>query len=152
MVVVFHSYHIQVINLKKLSKVPNQIIQSSEGDEQRKLFDWADIASNLLKYEGLDLMFHIPNEGKRSRYSGGKLKSEGLKRGVVDVCLPVPRGKYHGLFFEMKYNNNKLTYEQKKFLRGVKAQGYATWVCYSAEEAIELITQYYKLPKEVKYE
>lgn len=92
-------------------------------------------------------MFHVPNEGKRSRYSGGKMKAEGLKRGVADVCLPVPRGHYHGLFFEMKYGENKLTKEQTDFLRGVKAQGYATWVCYSAQEAIELITHYYELPK-----
>ena len=46
----------------------------------------------------------------------------------------------------------KLTEEQERFLKGVKAQGYATWVCYSAEEAIELITNYYKLPKYKKEE
>lgn len=136
----------KVINLKS-SKSNKSSIKSSESEEQQKLFQWASIASNLLHYEGLELMFHIPNEGKRSRYSGGKMRSEGLRRGVADICLPVPRGPYHGLFFEMKYNNNKLTDEQKTFLKGVKAQGYATWVCYSAEEAIELITRYYKLEK-----
>lgn len=125
-------------------------IPSSEGEEQQKLFRWASIASNLLHYEGLELMFHVPNEGKRTRYSGGKMKAGGLKRGVADVCLPVPRGDYHGLFFEMKYDKNKLTEEQERFLKGVKAQGYATWVCYSAEEAIKLITNYYKLPKNKK--
>ena len=129
------------------SKGVKEFSKSSEGDEQQKLFQWASIASNLLHYEGLGLMFHIPNEGKRSRFSGGKMKAEGLKRGVADVCLPVPRGPYHGLFFEMKYDKNKLTKEQTDFLRGVKAQGYATWVCYSAQEAIELITHYYELPK-----
>ena len=126
-------------------------VDSSEAEEQCKLFEWAAIASNLLHYEGLELMFHVPNEGKRSRYSGGKMKKEGLKRGVADICLPVPRGRYHGLFFEMKFNNNKLTSEQKQFLSGVKAQGYATWVCYSANEAIELIQKYYKLPKYIEF-
>ena len=128
-------------------KAAKGVLTSSEGDEQQKLFQWASIASNLLHYEGLGLLFHIPNEGKRSRFSGGKMKAEGLKRGVADVCLPVPRGPYHGLFFEMKYGNNKLTKEQEQFLKGVRAQGYATWVCYSAQEAIELITHYYELPK-----
>ena len=122
-------------------------VDSSEAEEQCKLFEWAAIASKLLHYDGLELMFHVPNEGKRSPYSGGKMKKEGLKRGVADICLPVPRGNYHGLFFEMKYDKNKLTKEQKKFLSGVKAQGYATWVCYSADEAIELITRSYQLPK-----
>ena len=128
-----------------------ECIKSSEGEEQQKLFRWASIASNLLLYEGLELMFHVPNEGKRTRYSGGKMKAGGLKRGVADICLPVPRGRYHGLFFEMKFNNNKLTSEQKQFLSGVKAQGYATWVCYSANEAIELIQKYYKLPKYIEF-
>lgn len=124
---------------------------SSEGEEQQKLFRWASIASNLLHYEGLELLFHVPNEGKRTPSYGGKLKAEGLKRGVADVCLPVPRGDYHGLFFEMKYDKNKLTEEQERFLKGVKAQGYATWVCYSANEAIELIQKYYKLPKYIEF-
>lgn len=123
--------------------------KSSEAAEQEKLFNWVEIHQNLEQYPGLYLLYHIPNEGKRSRYAGGKLKLQGLKKGTSDVCLPVARGKYHGLYFEMKYGNNKLTKEQKKFLRGVKEQGYATWVCYSAEEAIGLIKAYYHLKREV---
>lgn len=118
----------------------------SESEEQQKLFQWAEIAAKMLHYEGLELMFHVPNEGRRSKYTGGKMRSEGLKKGVADICLPVPRGTFHGLFFEMKSDKGKLTKEQTNFLRGVKAQGYATWVCYSAEEAIQLIENYYRLP------
>ena len=95
---------------KSSPKGAKDFSKSSEGDEQQKLFQWASIASNLLHYEGLGLMFHIPNEGKRSRFSGGKMKKEGLKRGVADVCLPVPRGPYHGLFFEMKYDKKSASW------------------------------------------
>ena len=139
----------KVITLKRSTNVKTKmdIIKSSESEEQTKLFQWAEVAAHLCGYEGLELMFRIPNEGKRTPYTGGKLKNEGLRTGVSDVCLPVPRGKYHGLFFEMKYGNNKLTTEQRNFLRGVKKQGYATGLCYSADEAISLITKYYQLPE-----
>lgn len=120
--------------------------KESESEEQQKLFQWASIAAKLLDLDGLELMFHVPNEGLRSLSMGRKMKAEGLKKGVADICLPVPRGQYHGLFFEMKAKDGKLTKEQIDFLKGVKKQGYATWVCYSAEEAINLITKYYELP------
>lgn len=38
---------------------------ANEGEEQRSLFVWATIAAG--KYPALNLLFHIPNEGKRSQ-------------------------------------------------------------------------------------
>ena len=51
---------------------------SSESVEQQKLFAWAEIARMIPEYKGIELMYHIPNEGKRSNYTGGKMKKEGL--------------------------------------------------------------------------
>ena len=45
----------------------------------------------------------------------------------------------------MKYGKNKLTDEQLLFLKGVKKQGYATAVCYTAEEAIRKLKLYFQL-------
>ena len=55
---------------------------ANEGEEQRSLFVWATIAAG--KYPALNLLFHIPNEGKRSRWTGARMRSEGLKSGVPD--------------------------------------------------------------------
>ncbi len=118
---------------------------SSESVEQQKLFAWAEIARMIPEYKGIELMYHIPNEGKRSNYTGGKMKKEGMKNGVSDVCLPLARGIYHGFYIEMKYGKNKLTDEQLLFLKGVKKQGYATAVCYTAEEAIRKLKLYFQL-------
>lgn len=123
----------------------NVNILSSESMEQQKLFDWINIAMLTKEYRSLKLMYHIPNEGKRTAYTGNKMKREGLVSGVADICLPVPKGYYHGLYIEMKYNKNKLTESQKNFLRGVREQGYATAVCYSADEAVNKIKHYYQL-------
>lgn len=118
-------------------------LKSSESLEQQKVFAWAKVVSYL--YHDIDLMYHIPNEGKRTYYTGGKMKKEGLKKGVSDICLPVPSGKYSGLYIEMKYGRNKPTKEQENFLKRINKLGYASCVCYTGKEAIDKIKLYYEL-------
>ena len=90
-------------------------------------------------------MYHVPNEGKRSKSAGARMKQEGLKPGVPDVCLPVPRGGFHGLYVEMKVGKNKPTDNQREWLAGLKEQGYATAVCYGWEAASKVILKYLNL-------
>ena len=116
----------------------------SEENEQTCLFRWAEFAE--VQYEELKLMYHVPNEGKRSRIAGARLKAQGLKSGVPDVCLPTAHGGYIGLYIEMKVKPNKPTENQKQWLRKLREQGHLTAVCYSWEEAKQLIEQYIKLP------
>ena len=120
----------------------NTEIKMSESDEQIALFRWAQVAS-AVKPE-LKLLFHVPNEGKRTRYSGGKLLAEGLKPGVPDICLPVPNRKCHGLFIEMKAGRNKPTENQEFWLDALSAQGYCTVVAYGWVEAKTIIENYLK--------
>jgi hypothetical protein len=56
----------------------------------------------------------------------------------------VPKNGYHGLFIEMKYGSNKVTENQEKFLQNAANVGYAVSVCYSANEAIKRIEDYYQ--------
>lgn len=113
---------------------------ASESVEQINLFRWA--AHMTGQYPVLDLMYHIPNEGKRSRATGGRMKAEGLKSGVPDICLPVPVGKYHGLYIEMKAGKNTTTENQDKWLAKLSGQGYFTAVCRGWEAAATVITKY----------
>ena len=83
-----------------------------EAQEQKALFTWAELS--LGKYPDLKWMYHIPNEGKRSKSNGAELVRQGLKKGVPDICLPVPRGKYHGLYIEMKRIGETLREDKKK--------------------------------------
>ena len=112
----------------------------SESVTQICLFRWAKYMEG--QYPELRLMYHVPNEGKRTRSAGARMRQEGLKAGVPDVCLPVPRAGYHGLYIEMKVDKNKPTEKQKEWLAGLKAQGYATTVCYGWEAASKVILQY----------
>lgn len=118
-----------------------------EADEQEALFQWAEFQS--AKYPELDLMYHIPNEGKRSKTTGAALKRQGLKSGVPDICLPVPRGKYHGLYIEMKYGNNKPTENQRKWLERLSGQGYKVAVCYDWISAAKVIFNYLEIKEKI---
>ncbi len=115
-----------------------------EEAEQVALFQWAEFAK--VKYPELDLLYHIPNEGKRSPVTGVRLKRAGLRSGVPDVCLPTAHGGYVGMYIEMKYGSNKPTETQKKWLRALREQGHLTAVCYTWEQARKLIEEYIQLP------
>lgn len=61
-------------------------------------------------------LFAIPNGGARNPIVGAKLKAEGVRRGVPDLCLAVPfvpgGDSAYALYMELKVGKNKLTPEQ----------------------------------------
>ena len=120
------------------------MVQSKEENEQAALFRWASYAQT--QYDELKLMYHVPNEGKRSAVTGARMKQAGLKPGVPDVCLPTAHGGYIGLYIEMKVKPNKPTENQKQWLRALREAGHFTAVCYTWEEAKNLIEEYLGLP------
>jgi hypothetical protein len=61
---------------------------------------------------------------------------------VPDLCLPVPRLGFHGMFIELKTGKNKPSPEQAEFLDTLAEQGYYAAVCWGAEEAIREIKEY----------
>ena len=115
----------------------------SEAQEQAALFDSLEYLK--LQYPELSLAHHIPNGGSRNKAEAARLKRQGVKAGVPDICIPVPRGGYHGMYIEMKYGRNKPRETQKIWLERLNAQGYYTVVCYSAGEAIDKILAYMRM-------
>ena len=118
----------------------------TESEEQQAVMKWAAAASG--RWPELRLLYHVPNEGQRSMATGGRLRAEGLKSGVPDLCLPSAHGQYHGLYIEMKRTQgSKTTPEQKEWLAALEAEGYQTALCRGADAAIEIITDYLALTK-----
>ena len=111
-----------------------------ESEEQEALFKWAEAMSG--KYPCLRLMYHVPNGGHRSAAVAGKLKAEGVKAGVPDICLPSARGGYHGLYIELKAGKNTATKEQKEWLSALSEEGYKAVVCRGWVNAAEEIKKY----------
>lgn len=117
-----------------------------EDAEQIALFHWAALQSG--KYPELSLMFHIPNGGKRNAQEAARFKQMGVKAGVPDIFLPVPRGGFHGLWIELKAPKGKTSAAQDSFLGELDKQGYKTAVCYGWEMAAKVLKEY--LGKEKK--
>ena len=115
--------------------------QPSEEQEQIAVFEWVTIMRN--QYPDLDLLLHIPNGGLRSKSEAVRFKRMGVKPGVPDLFLPVPRGSSHGLFVEMKRRKGgRLSEEQKEWADALMNQNY-TWICANgAEEACDAIFAY----------
>lgn len=121
---------------ERVRKKPTQY----EGNEQEALFRWAAFVSG--RFPEIDLLYHIPNGGSRNRIEAANLKRQGVKAGVPDLCLPVARANWHGLYIEMKAGKNTTTEKQEEWISALRGQNYAAEVCYGWERAAEVITKY----------
>ena len=88
-------------------------------------------------------LFAIPNGGLRNKAVAAKMKAEGVQAGVSDYLLPVPSGKYHGLFIELKAPGKTYpTPGQYEFLDDMASLGYAATWCRGFQPAAEAIEAY----------
>lgn len=124
----------------------NLIINSnSEQQEQIALFNWAEQCYKSNIYPELELLHAIPNGGYRKPKEAKLLVASGVKSGVPDIFLPVPKGKYHGLYIELKVGKNKTSKNQNDWLYKLNRQGYGVKVCYGANQAKKTIEKYLAL-------
>lgn len=113
--------------------------EKTEDTEQMQIISYCNSMSAYVPEYAM--IYHIPNEGKRK--NGAKLKRIGLKKGIPDLCLPVPKMGFNGLYIELKKDASKrASKEQREWLLKLEQQGYATSLCFGANEAINLITAY----------
>lgn len=120
-----------------------QNMKRSEKTEQILVFDWC--RSNIGRYPVLEYIYHNPNGGTRNKAEAAVLKRMGVKAGISDIHLPVARGRYIGLWIEMKYGDGDTTKPQSLWIEQMKIQGHYTRVCWSAEEACRVIEEYINL-------
>lgn len=113
----------------------------SEHAEQTDLFVWADQAQAL--HPELRLLNGSLNGVRLTIGQAVKAKKAGLKPGFPDISLPIPRGKYHGLYIELKkVRGGSVSKEQRGILNQLCQQGYYACVCRGAVAAIEVIIKY----------
>lgn len=115
----------------------------TEEQEQTALFEWA--AVQMGRYPELSLLYHIPNGGKRPKGQAVKFKAQGVKPGVPDLCLPVARKGFHGLYIELKrQKGGRVSESQTQWLQALQAQGYKAAVCFGWEQAANALKAYLK--------
>ena len=116
-------------------------MKQEEHQEQCALMQWWALES---RYYGIDerLLYAIPNGGLRSRVTGARMKREGVRAGVPDIFLAVPRGGHYGMYIEMKTETGRVQPSQETMMSLLQAQGYKCCVCRGWDEARVAITQY----------
>lgn len=113
----------------------------TESQEQQLLFEWAALSAG--RWPELALMYHIPNGGSRSKSEAGRFRAEGVKAGVPDICLPVARGGYHGLYIELKrVKGGRVSTAQQGWIAALRDQGYCACVCKGWDDAAHIIKAY----------
>lgn len=123
-------------------------LKISEHDHQVQVAGWCEIMGKG-KYPMLKWIYAVPNGARVAWKTAKKLKAEGMKAGVPDLCLPWPVlpfdrtiGWYHGLYIEMKTKGGRLSADQKDWLEYLHGVGYKAVTAWSADEAIEAIEEY----------
>ena len=112
-----------------------------EGPQQSNFFNWLHWAHR----DVYELAFHIPNGGQRHKAVAAKMKKEGVKKGVPDIMIALPKGDWAGLFIEFKAarpHSASVSKEQKQWLEKLRQSGYLAVVCRGVEEAKKAVEDY----------
>lgn len=111
-----------------------------EDEELIKFFDW--LAWQEKQEPMLRIIHHVANERRASWAAGKRLKRKGVRKGILDVSCPIPRGRYHGLYVELKIRPNKLTEDQVEVMKILHGLGHCVRVAWSGDELIGIVKEY----------
>jgi hypothetical protein len=112
----------------------------SEYDSQCALMEMAALWQE--KVPELKELWHCPNGGARDIITGARLKRAGVKRGVPDLFMLVPRGEYTGLVIELKTGTGTLSPEQRWWIERFKERGLRVEVCKGHMAAWHVLEDY----------
>jgi len=121
----------------------------SEAQIQSTFFQWCALVSGSADghLPEMALAYHIPNGGSRSRVEGARFKAQGVRAGVPDVHLPVPRGGYASLYIEFKRPGGRLRATQRHWCDRLTTAGNKVEVCTSVAAAVDCCESYLAQPE-----
>ncbi len=139
--------------IENLTKAPRK---QPESDMQIALFDMVYLHET--KYPLLARVFHVPNEGysgPKGKAKGQKRHREGVRAGIFDIFVDVPMSLNMfttsldgaliycpGLRIELKAPGGKMSDAQTDWLNYYREAGYRAEICFSWEEAWNIICEY----------
>ncbi|WP_129138807.1 VRR-NUC domain-containing protein [Modicisalibacter coralii] len=122
-----------------------------EGQEQAALMLWlrGEAHRGTPVAPAFANTYAVPNGGTRHSKEAANLKAQGVKSGVSDLVIAVPRGGYHGLYLELKAtppHGASLAQSQREWLARMEAAGYCAALARGIDEARAVITEYMSRP------
>ncbi len=112
-----------------------RIVEPSEHVIQCRLMDYLAYAAKPEVY-----YFAIPNQSNRHIASAAKMKAEGVRSGVADLCFMLPGGRAGWL--EMKKPGGSMSETQKAFRDRCELLGHNWALAKSVDEALEVLTKW----------
>ena len=117
------------------ARLNGRILDPSEHLIQVRLLDYLAYAARADIY-----YFAIPNQSNRHISNAAKMKAEGARSGISDLCFMFPGGRVAWL--EMKKPGGTLSRTQKNF-RDICATLSHDWgMAKSVDEALEILTRW----------
>lgn len=108
----------------------------SEHAIQSAYFDWAKLHPVARR------AYAVPNAAKRSPRLASMMIKEGLRKGVLDVHIPVAAGGCHGMWIEFKAGKNTMTPEQASEVDQLSKDGFFVLVAWDTVNAIQKTSEY----------
>ncbi len=113
----------------------------TEHQIQSAFIEWVRLAEK--QDERLQLLFAVPNGGKRNLITAVKLKKEGVKPGIPDIMFPLKTEAFNGLSIEFKKpKTGRKTKEQSDYMDLLVRYGWCAVVCTDAAQAINIVKNY----------
>ena len=116
-----------------------------ETRHQINIIKWSQQPSIRSRWPELSLLYHIKNETTEGKERVAADRAMGVKKGVPDLCLPVPRGEYHGLYIELKSETGHASDAQEWWGEKLTGQGYFWEVCHGWQSAVRVLEWYMSL-------
>ena len=109
----------------------------TEDQEQAEVIKWAN------RKPWGQFLLHIANETLGGKERVLRNAALGVRKGVPDLLLPIPRNGLHGLWIEMKrLDGGTVSRNQRAWIDALNTMGYRAVVCRGADQAIAEITEY----------
>jgi hypothetical protein len=127
-----------ISNVKKSYKKTYKKPFSGEAGVQKAVIDY-------LKYTYPQALYCASAGGVRTSMKQAiKMKATGYVKGVPDLQIFEPMGKYHGLLIEIKDIKGVVSKEQKEWIKELNERGYYATYSRGFESTIKVIDDYFK--------
>lgn len=111
----------------------------TETQEQIAFMDWVRLQPNIHPY-----CIHIANQRRANLAYGRLLKRMGVRAGVSDIFIAMPRNGACGLWIEFKRSKGGvISDEQRTWLCRMLDVGYSAKIAHGCDEAIAIVKTYF---------
>lgn len=112
----------------------------TEHQEQVSVIEW--VIEHEEEFPVLKTLYAIPNGGHRHMAEAIRLRDEGVRKGIPDLCLPCSRHGFNALYIEMKSKSGSVSDDQTAMIEMLVDCGNMVVICWDALSAIQTIISY----------